>query len=133
MYTLRNRCSPRIDHEQKNSYIVLYMWGWSVHYKVLTSASTMVHLLMASKSSSLPPFLHHCTAVVDMTVVTAKNRLRLIYLDTEQHLFSDLPYWFSVEIILVSRLIRRGKVSQPPSPLCSCSVRSIVASSSFLL
>ena len=68
---------------------------WFVHYKVLTSASTMVHLLMASKSSSLPPFLHHCTAVVDMTVVTAKNRLHLIYLDTEQHLFSDLPYWFS--------------------------------------
>ena len=30
-----------------------------------------------------------------MTVVTAKNRLHLIYLDTEQHLFSDLPYWFS--------------------------------------
>ena len=55
----------------------------------------IVHLLMASKSSSLPPFLHHCTAVVDMTVVTAKNRLRLIYLGTEQHLFSDLPYWFS--------------------------------------
>lgn len=82
---------------RKNSYIVLYMWGGRfVHYKVLTSLFVHNGALIDGKqvilSSSISP---HYTAVVDMTVVTTKNLLRLIYLDTEQHLFSDLPYWFS--------------------------------------
>ena len=66
----------------------------------------------------------HYTAVVDMTVVTTKNLLRL---NISLMIF---PTGSVTEIILVSRLnIHRGKVSQPPSPLCSCSVRSIVVSS----
>ena len=66
--------------------------GWFAHYKVLTSHLRPQWCKQVILSSSISS---HCTAVVDMTVVTAKNQLRLIYLDTEQHLFSDLPYWFS--------------------------------------
>ena len=70
--------------------------GWFVHYKVLTSLFVHNGALIDGKQVILSSSISsHYTAVVDMTVVTTKNLLRLIYLDTEQHLFSDLPYWFS--------------------------------------
>ena len=70
--------------------------GWFVHYKVLTSLFVHNGALIDGKQVILSSSISsHYTAVVDMTVVTTKNLLRLIYLDAEQHLFSDLPYWFS--------------------------------------
>ena len=106
------------------------MWGGMVRPLQSFDICVQVHLLMASKSSSLPPFLHHCKAVVDMMVITAKNRLRLIYLIQNNISLVIFPTGSATEKNLVSRLIRRGKVSPNLHRLCdSCSVRSIVASS----
>ncbi len=137
--------TPKIDsarsascHEQKNSYIALYMWGgmvrsptkfWHLRPQWCTYWWQATYCWQASHPL-FPPFLRHCTAVVDMTVVTAKNWLRLLYLDTE-HLFS-LPYCFSDGKHCGVTLIRRGKVMSPNlHRLCDscCSVLFIVASS----
>lgn len=55
MYTLHNRRSPQCMLTMNRKIVTSYcLCGveWFIHYKVLTSSSTMVHLLMASKSSS---------------------------------------------------------------------------------
>lgn len=90
MYTLHNRRSPQCKLTMNRKIVTSHVYvGWNGSFttKFWHRRRQWCTYWWQASHPLLPPFLHHCTAVVDMTVVTAKKRLRLIYLDTEQDLF----------------------------------------------